>query len=265
LRWCAATAFGPRRGSLSHRDSARARRRRARRSARRPAQARWLFSSPSPSRSQGRRKERQRGRRASQPSSPRESTAAEGDRRPPNAAAGPIARAPPRQRERPPPCARRSRRKRRRTAGVRRLRSASPADRRPGASPWPAPSTASGRAIDSVRPRHRQRQAAPQWRQALASCLTIRSGSATRLSVSPFVAGLAAARLAGRFAQARWLPQALARRRLRTRRTVEAKTALQIGVLRPQGGVLTLKLRHPTLKRLDPALKPVGRRARRGR
>ena len=72
-----------------------------------------------------------------------------------------------------------------------------------------------------------------------------------------FVAGLAAARLAGRFAQARWLPQAVARRRLRTRRTVEAKTALQIGVLRPQGGVLALKLRHPTLKRLDPALKPV--------
>jgi hypothetical protein len=146
------------------------------------AQARWLFSSHSPSRSQGRWKERQRGRRASQPSSPRESTAAEGDRRPPNAAAGPIARAPPRQRERPPPCARRSRRKRRRTAGVRRLRSASPADRSPGASPWPAPSTAAGRAIDSVRP-------APQWRQALASCLTIRSGSATRLSVSPLWPG----------------------------------------------------------------------------
>jgi hypothetical protein len=185
-----------------HRDSARARRR-ARRSARRPAQARWLFSSPSPSRSQGRWKERQRGRRASQPSSPRESTAAEGDRRPPNAAAGPIARAPPRQRERPPPCARRSRRKRRRTAGVRRLRSASPADRRPGASPWPAPSTASGRAIDSVRPRHRQRQAGaaraagaglvlddpvrigdPPERIALcgragrrASCRTVRAGS----------------------------------------------------------------------------------------
>ena len=37
-------------------------------------------------------------------------------------------------------------------------------------------------AIDSVR-------AAPQWRRVLASCLTIRSGSATRLSVSPLWPG----------------------------------------------------------------------------
>ena len=51
------------------------------------------------------------------------------------------------------------------------------------------------------------------------------------------------------------LPQAVARGRLRTRRTVEAKPALQIGVLCPQGGVLALKPGHPTLKRLDPALK----------
>jgi hypothetical protein len=70
------------------------------------------------------------------------------------------------------------------------------------------------------------------------------------------VAGLSPARLAGRFAQARWLlPQAVARGRLRTRRTVEAKPALQIGVLRPQGCVLALKLGHPRLKPLDPALK----------
>ena len=69
------------------------------------------------------------------------------------------------------------------------------------------------------------------------------------------VAGLSPARLAGRFAQARRLPQAVARRRLRTRRTVEAKPALQIGVLRPQGGVLALKLRHPSLERLNSALK----------
>ena len=70
------------------------------------------------------------------------------------------------------------------------------------------------------------------------------------------VADLSPARLAGRFAQARrLLPQAVARGRLRTRRTVEAKTALQIGVLRPQGRVLALKLGHPRLERIDPALK----------
>ena len=114
-------------------------------------------------------------------------------------------------------------------------------------------------------PRHRQRQAGAAMAAGagLVNDDPVRIGNP--LERIALVAGLAPARLAGRFAQARrLLPQAVARRRLRTRRTVEAKPALQIGVLRPQGGVLALKLGHSPLKRLDPALKPFDKTANLG-
>ena len=113
--------------------------------------------------------------------------------------------------------------------------------------------------------RHRKRQAGA----AMAAGARLVNDDPVRigdpLERIALVADLSPARLAGRFAQARrLLPQTVARRRLRTRRTVEAKPALQIGVLRPQGGVLALKLGHPRLERRDPALKPFNEAANLG-
>ncbi len=82
-------------------------------------------------------------------------------------------------------------------------------------------------------PRHRKREAGAAMAAGarLVQHDPVRIGDP--LERIALVARLPAARLAGRFAQARrLLPQAVARRRLRTRRTVEAKPALQIGVLR---------------------------------
>ena len=106
-------------------------------------------------------------------------------------------------------------------------------------------------------PRHRERQAGSAMATGgrFVQHDPVRIGDP--LERIALVASLSPARLARGFAQAhRLLPQSVARRRLRTRRTVEAKPALQIGVLRPQGRVLALKLGHPRLERLDPALKP---------
>jgi hypothetical protein len=114
-------------------------------------------------------------------------------------------------------------------------------------------------AIESVLP-------APQWGTSarLVQHDRVRIGDPPeRIALG---AGLAAARLAGQFAQARrLLPQAVARGRLRIRRTVEAKPALQIGVLRLQACILALKLGHLRLKPLDPALKPFDEAANLGR
>ena len=89
-------------------------------------------------------------------------------------------------------------------------------------------------------PRHRGRQAgaATPAGARLVNDDPVRIGDP--LERIALVAGLSPAGLAGRFAQARrLLPQAVARRRLRTRRTVNAKTALQIGVPPPRNAAFS--------------------------
>ena len=114
--------------------------------------------------------------------------------------------------------------------------------------------------------RHRPRQASPAMaaRAGFMGHDPVRLGDP--LERIALMTLLSAAGFGGRLAKAhRFLPQPVARRRLRTRRTVKAELALQIRVLRAQGRILSLKLRHPAFKRLDPALKSLNENPNLGR
>jgi hypothetical protein len=114
--------------------------------------------------------------------------------------------------------------------GVRSRRAAAPADRTPDAAPSPPPSPGSGSSRSAGSPQPR----------ASRSSRARRSGEAFRL-----VPPLPAARASRRFAKARGLlPQPVARRQLRTRRTVQTQPAPEFRILSPQRFQLPLKRRN---------------------